>query len=281
MEKDNKMIKLNTEERKSIRKCFRNNIFSFVPYEIWRDLIVSYSNIQTIILLLQTCRGFNKLVDDDIGKTNLNLALLLRRESQIHLALKYLQKCAHNNNALAMFHLGYAYLYSGWGLMEDDNKAADWFEMSAKCGNPRGMAYFGFCLRNGYGLQKNFELSEFWLQKAFISNDSFVKGFYLSIGIRTQENHKKAFSFFEISAKEGDEIGQYWFALYFENGYVGERNYKKSFYWYKKSAKQGFHSSQMALALIYRYDIYGKQNEKKELIWERKSDIQSGEKRFC
>ena len=269
-------------ERKSLRKCFRNNIFSLVPYEIWRDLIVSYSgDVRIILLLSQTCRGFNNLVDD-IGKTNINLALLLRREGQIPLALKYLRKCVDNGDSLAMFHLGYAYWRGGWGVNDEDDESCDksmyWLERSAKYGNPHGMAFFAHFLRKGYyGVQPNIELSIIWGQKALSSNDPFAKGLFWLEGLGGKQDHFKAFPYFETSAKEGDEFGQYYFAKqWFEFGqyYLAKRWYNGTkldygFYWCEKSAQRGLYSAQIALATIHRKSLIF-QDEKKALIWDRK-----------
>jgi len=80
--------------------------------------------------------------------------------------LKSLQKCANNGNEIAMFHIGYAYLNGGWDLTIRFVKATEWFKKAASCGNGAGMAYYSYCLRHGYGVQINEELSDIWAQKA-------------------------------------------------------------------------------------------------------------------
>lgn len=102
--KENTLNSQRDQARSLLKNCFRNRLFSFVPYEIWKE-IVCYSHLNTICFLAQTCWGFKELVED---VRSLDLALKYRREGDIDLALKYLQRCANCGCAKAMFHLGYA-----------------------------------------------------------------------------------------------------------------------------------------------------------------------------
>lgn len=78
----------------------------------------------------QTCWGFKEIFEI-IGGESLNLALIFRREGQIHLALKFLKLCVENEDTNAMFQLGYSYFLYGWGINEDKKKAFEWFKKSA------------------------------------------------------------------------------------------------------------------------------------------------------
>ena len=135
--------------RNQLRKCFILDVaianpywlLSLIPFEIWKH-IMNISNLQCIVFLAQTCRGFH-LLFENLQKNDVSIATRFRKEGQISLAKKSLQKCANNGNGVAMFHLGYAYSYGGWGVKKiNTEKAIEWFKKSAETGNCSGLTHY-------------------------------------------------------------------------------------------------------------------------------------------
>jgi len=105
------------------------------------------------------------------------------------------------------------------------------------------------------------------------SNDPFAIGFCHYYGIGTLEDNNKAFKYFEISAKEGNEYGQWYLGecFYYGYGHGTEPDHKKAFYWFFKSAKQGFYIAQSNISFMYRYGKGCDRNEFEGNIWHKNS----------
>lgn len=67
--------------RSFLKKCFKNELFSVAPFEIWRDLILSNADSKTITNLSQTCWAFKHLVSY-FNDLLLDLALLLEKKEK-------------------------------------------------------------------------------------------------------------------------------------------------------------------------------------------------------
>lgn len=260
------------EARGLLKNCFRTMLFSIVPFEIWKD-IVCYADAKSILKLSQTCWGFRALLEI-VRDLYFEIALRYRREDQIPLALKCLQRCADCGNTLAMFHLGYACMDGGWGLKQDVKQAAGWLKKAARGGNAAGMAFFAHYLKDGCGVEKDMDQSAVWAQKALSSNNSFAVGYCSRFGLRTSPDMGKAFSLFEVSAKEGDEFGQFWLGCCYMSDEIG-RNCGKSLYWFIKSAENGLAVSQRFVGLMYREGVGCEKNNEMAVIWFKKAANQA------
>lgn len=192
-----------------------------------------------------------------IGENNLNLALLLRKEGQIALALKFLLKCAENGNSAAMFHLGYGYQNGGWGLREFSfKKGALWLKKSAENGHAGGMALHAGDLLYGFGIEQDISLSKVWGAKALSSKDSFAMGYYLRLRrFEDTDSLEKSYFLLEISACEGNEFAQFAMGRHFEDGDGVKKDMQKALYWYLRAAENCLYVGQYAVARIYRYGL--------------------------
>lgn len=259
------------EGRSLLKNCFRSKIFSLVPFEIWM-FVVNNADVETVVSLWQTCWGFKELVDH-VGENNVHLANNFRKEGRVSLALKYLLKCTEKGNSLARFHMGYAYLCDGWGLKRDGKIATDWFKKAAECGNGSGMAMYAYCLRTATKQGEEVDLSNVWGHAALTSTSFFALGSCYYHGLGTSMNLEKAAYYFEISAKDGDEYGQFRFAYCLKYGQGLERDYVKALFWFKKSAEQGLAISQYHMGCMFR-DGHGciKDKEMSALWFEKASN---------
>jgi len=288
MEQKQKILKIKTEARKLLRECFYIDnpfmLLSLIPFEIWKH-IMNVANLKSIVFLSQTCWGFH-LLFENLQETNVTIATRLRKEGQIPLALKSLQKCANNGNGIAMVHLGYACRLKQNKLEQE----IMWFKKAASCGNSSGMALYSSklaCCENSSvmalyssklsydGIRKHKELSDIWAQKALASNDPFAIGYCYYYGLGIPNNATKAFKYFETSAKEGNEYGQHMLATCFYYGYGTKNDHEKAFDWYLKSAEQGNARSQHMMSRMYRYGDGCDNNEFEANIWSKKADLQN------
>jgi len=236
-EKKIQVFKTKTEARKLLRECFSPPfiLLALIPFEIWKHImnVVAVVDLKSVVFLSQTCLGFH-LLFENLQENDVSIATRFRKKGQIPLAKKSFLKCAINGNDIAMFHLGYIFLIESHA----ESAGAKWFKKAAEKNNAMGMTYYSRYLKYCVG---NIVLSNTWAQKALSTRDPFVIGFcyHYGLGFGVDRDEEKAFKYFEISAKEGNEYGQYRLGDCFGNGTGTEKDRKKAFYWYLKSAEQG------------------------------------------
>lgn len=250
------------EARALLRNCFGNNLFSFVPFEVWRNIVFE-ADESAIVRVSQTCWGFRELVDN-LRELLLEYALKYRRADKIPMAKNLIMRCANIGSSRAMFHIAYAFSYSGgWGLKEDSNKALAWFKKAAQRGNAGGIACYASYLLKGFEAERNVDLGKSLAEKALSSNDFFAVGYCNYFEIGKSIDKQKALESFKLSAEEGDEYGQYYFGFY--------SGVDIRFYWYSKSAEQGFAISQFYLAEMLRLGDGCEKNEDLANLWQNKA----------
>lgn len=275
------------EARRLLKSCFEKSIFSLVPFEIWRCVVIN-ADAKTLTILGQTCWGFKELIDN-AGENSVCIPRAFRSAGQIRLGLKYLQKCAENGDAKAMVHLGFALMTGGWGLKRNESidpryffftliqiqsfsyrtSSGDlWFKKAAERGNGCAMALHAENLKN-VG-----EDCEEWGKKALASNHPFGVGYCYYVGIGVPADMKKSFSVFEASAKTGDDEYTQSILGYFYDAVLEEKDTEKALYWYHKSAEQGLARSQFDLACMLRDGDGCKVDKDLSEIWFKKSDAQ-------
>lgn len=263
------------EARSLLRNSFQNKMFSLVPFEIWM-MIVAFTDPKVIGILSQTCWGFREIVTLVLGLVDVfDVALILRQEGQVSYARKCLLRCATNGNLLAMFHLGYAYFSGGWGIKRDLGRAYEWFKKAAESEYAPGVALYSSCLARGYGIGSDYDLSNIWGRKALESNNPFASGYCSFIGLGTEVNKATAFAFFETSAKENDEFGQFMLGECYFFGRGTQANEEKALFWFSKSASQGFANAQYKVGCVFRDKK--KPDKENAKIWFKKAANQAQE----
>ena len=249
MERVSKLKKL-SDTRCLLRLCFtRLPSASQVPLEVWRDNVVLETDLRTMTLLAQTCKAFWELVEE-IRRCNVRVALVYRQYDQIPLARRCLKMCARNGVAEAMFHLGYAKMYGGFGMSYHKYNTY-WIEKAAEAGSYIAMVMYGHIKYN---------TNNYWYQEALSSKDNLACGYYFLRVFPSNDRYEKARLHLEKSANEGNEFGQYW---------LSECNRKLSHEmeitndkWMNRAAKQGLFAAQ---AHIGKYDYYWIKRAKKQL----------------
>lgn len=246
--------------RRLLRMCFRNVAPAQVPLEIWWDIVLG-TELPAMTLLAQTCKGFWELVDE-IRRRNIKIALEYRRMGQIPLAKKCLKMCADHGIPEAMFHMGYAKQFGGFGFKKSYG-CNDWIEKASNAGYPLAMAMTAY-------LYRFVHVREMLTEKVMLSKDSCAIGYCRW----QQESWMEGVSHFKASANSGNEFGQFHLAYCYEVG-VDElvpRDLDLAVYWHTKAAEQGHAKSQYFL-----YQHYRSRNKcsKKKQYWHKKLDGQN------
>jgi TPR repeat protein len=272
MENSTKRVRYD-DARALLRRCFRNNLCSDVPYAIWRDIIVPRCTPKTISLLLQTCKAFKELVDD-IGENDVELAVSFKKEDQLGLAMKYLLKCANAGNDMAMYFLGSAYNHREWGVrVYDCYEGTKWYKKAAEKGNIYAMVRFAHYLKFGYGHVRDTDLSDIWTKKVVLSNNSYVIGEVHFFGLDTEKSYGKAFPYFETAATKNINIYEQSIAQYMCGFCMdSDRFYEGALEWYLKSASLGYGHAYCKIGDIYYYGKGVEEDNKKAAEWYKKAE---------
>ena len=90
-------------------------------------------------------------------------------------------------------------------------------------------------------------------------------------GVGVEKDEKKAFEWYEKSAKLNYALAQFRLALMYLNGIGVEKDEEKAFEWCEKSAKLNYALAQFRLALMYSNGIGVEKDEEKAFEWCEKS----------
>ena len=83
----------------------------------------------------------------------------------------------------------------------------------------------------------------------------------------SKQNYDKSDKLFELAAKAGHAVAQYYVGMAYEKGLDVAQDYKKAHKWYTRAAKQKFYLAQHKLGEMY-YEGWGvKQDYKKSFKW--------------
>ena len=251
MERVAKLKKM-SDTRGLLRLCFtRLPSASQVPLEVWRDNVVLETDLPTMTLLAQTCKAFWELVEE-IRRCNVRVALVYRQYDQIPLAHRCLKMCAHNGVAEAMFHLGYAKIYGGFGE-EGGVYKTKWMKRAAEAGCYIAMAIYASLIRLSDPIE-----SEVWIERVLSSNDNLAIGYYYYLRNFVQ----KSFPFLLESAKEGNEFAQYWMS---EVCRLTLQTQPQVRIWLERAAKQGLYVAQRRMEMFDR--SWAKRADKQSILF--------------
>lgn len=209
---------------------------SHVPLDIWKHILQT-TDLESMSCMAQTSKAFEEVVREKIRTNNLALARRYKKEGQIRLALWCLRSCVDHGNSEAMFDLGYAHMYGGWGAKRDTPAGNKYFGMAQDLGNERALVMN--CWQ--------------FIRLGASYNDPFARGYfsiYSGVG-----NEEEQFADFQMSAHQGDEYGQYYLGLCYMGGTGTEINTDEGIKWIAKSAEQGFYEAQRELETIYQRNI--------------------------
>jgi hypothetical protein len=225
-----------TSELKTLFKhCFRNPLYTQVPFEIWLDIVWKMP-LKTIFTIAASSKAFKELVDRHL-KRDMRFALLCRREDQIPVAKKCLEECAKDGNTTAIMHMILASGWGGWGLSNGE-VPKKWIETMAENGN----VYTGVML----WACGDMEL-EMWLHKTPIwILICHIGHAYVWKGDVNKKHVDSATEYLEPLANDGEEFAQALLGIIHSS-----KDRRKSFYWFTKAAEQGNYMAINQLSFMY------------------------------
>ncbi len=214
------------------------------------------------------------------------------------LTFDYIKKAAESKKYFTGFYeriLANCYYY-GDCTNKDLNKAAYWYEISAKLGDIHGMTGWADCLYFGRGTQKNMSASIYWFQKAADKEDPYALyslGFCYGHGIGVNKDIDTGFDYtkraankdwndaqtelayyFDIfinDAKSGYVNAYFYVGLCFYYGYGTNQDFSKALYWYKQGAENGDRDCQNNIATMYQEGKGCKKDMISAIFWYKKA----------
>jgi hypothetical protein len=198
MEQKSKRIKYD-DARSLLRRCFRNSLFSSVPFDIWKDILnkTTEETTNTIVTLTQTCRGFQDLVQF-LQVNNLVLAKRYRRDGWIAQAKKCLENCVEQGNLDAKYCMADAKRFGGWGFEIDEMKGIEMLRELQSTGLftlPWPVIPVVFEEQTLSALKDTFQIAEYH--------------YYHDYNVEEDAMGRYSTTYYKIAANEGNEFAQY------------------------------------------------------------------------
>lgn len=131
-------------------------------------------------------------------------------EKDIGKAIYYLEKCAEQENAYAIYKLAKIYLRDP--LYHDNQKAIHYLQRSATLGNEFAQFMLGNELLKGEIIEKNVEEAVYHLSRSASQNNMFAQyilGKLFLFGKDVEQDKEKAIEYLTLSAQQGNEHAKY------------------------------------------------------------------------
>lgn len=252
MEQSTKRVRYD-DARTLLRRCFRNQLCSQIPFDIWKNILSKTTEESTRVLgvVAQTCSAFRDLLSF-LQQNNLPLAKAYRRDGQIKQAKRCLQNCVDSGNLDAKYHLADSLRDGGWGFLADNNLAKEMFKELEDTGlyiDPFSWA----------PLLSQDKVND---QKAFSFKDPFMIGEYY----RVHGKEDIAIPHYIVAADNGNEFAQFRMGMYYHM--KGKKH--NAIQWFYKSAIQGYASA--------KFQLYMCMGDGFHLV---KSAVRQGHNRLC
>lgn len=106
---------------------------------------------------------------------------------------------------------------------------------------------------------------------AYSDNSPRNMGVRYLLGRGVEQDDKKAFSYFNKAALQGDALAQNEIAYMYAAGKGTPKNNAMAFSWYKKAAEQNLASAQYSLGLMYLRGVGTAPNKAAAITWFKKS----------
>lgn len=183
-------------------------------------------------------------LDGPLGDKDIAIEILELGDVGVPTKQIYIEKLgswAKQGDAKAQWRLGECYR-DGFGVKQNDKKAAEWFRKSAEQGNAAGQWRFGECCRDGIGVVKNAEEGAKWFQKSAEQGNAKAQwrlGECYRDGLGVKQNGKKAAEWFRKSAEQGNAAGQWRLGECYLKGIGVDKNLEEAAKWFQQSADQG------------------------------------------
>ena len=151
-------------------------------------------------------------------------------------ALKWFEKAADKNNALAMSSMGTIYAIGDKAVEQDFFKSYEWISKAAKFGEIQASLVLGTMYFGGSGVEKNEDLAKKYLINA--AEMGLKEAMYILGKIElNNNNYPDAEYWFKKAAKkkDSDAMNDLGDMYYYGNGV--QKNYNEALHWYKLSSE--------------------------------------------
>lgn len=154
----------------------------------------------------------------------------------------------------ALFRIGYIYEYGGYGVIQDLNKAKDYYQKAANLGDAKAMNNLAGMYLDGRGVEQDFPIALDLYIKAAAKGETFALyniGMMTEYGLGISQDYSEAFRWYKRAAESNIAESMIRVALFYYNGVGVEQDYTASFEWMKKASGKGNLKARQLLGLLY------------------------------
>ena len=155
-------------------------------------------------------------------------------------ASKYFKIAADHGRSNAMYYYALM-LEKGDGIKKNDKEAVRYYKMAADLGHPDAMNSYGLMLDNGQGIESNKEQAAFYYKKAAdLGNLVSMNnyGIMLEFGTGVEPNQEEAVKYYKMAADEGNCRGMLNYYVSLDNGDGVPKDTKEAIRYLKMAADQ-------------------------------------------
>ena len=149
---------------------------------------------------------------------------------------------ARKKRAIEIYNTGDDYYYGRNGREKNLVEAAKYYRKSAELGYSKAQNDYGYCCKNGYGVDENYAEAVRWYRKAAEQGNVFAQnnmGICYELGRGVDKDYAEAVKWYRKSAEQGYSSAQSNLADCYKNGDGVDKNLAEAVKWYRKAAEQG------------------------------------------
>lgn len=168
-------------------------------------------------------------------------------------------------------------IFNGTGEKQNKALAISMFMDAALQGKAEGQFYYGICLIQGNGIEKDVSTGYEWIYKAAEGGDSSAQAaiaYAFYYGMPYPKDDFLAKEWFEKAALQGHVLSQYELGNCYFKGIGGGWDYSKAILWFQKAASAGNIDAQYCLAICYEMGYGIETNILVSIEWYEKAAIQ-------
>ena len=165
--------------------------------------------------------------------------------------------------------IGHQY-WEGQDVVQDYDKAMEWYQKAAEFGDPDGMCRAGVMYQTGRGVSKDYEKAMEWYLKAteLGSSDAMDHiGTLYECGLGVPQDDSKAMEWYLKAAELGDAWAMYHIAYMYCYAEGIDEDYEKAMEWYLKAAELGNTWAMNRIGDMYRVGKGVGQDYEKAMDW--------------
>lgn len=171
-------------------------------------------------------------------------------------AKDYLEPAAKNGHAGAQFMMG-EMTWNGWGMEEDEEKAAYWYAEAAKQGHAAAQYKLGFLYYLGNGVKKDYGEAIRWYELAAKGGNleaAYNLGELYEKGRGCAEDMDKAIEYWKIAAEQGHESS----LVALGDAYRDRGEKEEALKWFRIAEEKGNYYASQCISEMGELDVYQK-----------------------